>query len=347
MISQNPDKLIDNALNEQVFPGIAVEVEQNDTSIYRRIAGMASVENEQQKLLSDALWDLASLTKVLCTTPVLLHLMENEQVSPKEHIGRFLPHLNEKLSVLELGEIMLHRSGLPPLPDMFRLFPNGNECIPDTALNHLFSIVPETNSEVVYSCTGYILLGLVAEAIGGKPLNQLFDVIIPTEGSLVDVTFNPTNRKRAVTEEYDPWRGRWLQGEVHDENAWTLGGVSGNAGLFGSLDGVSTLAGLFLNGGILNDKQILSDEMLELMTQPVTARPPRAFGFLCNAPDVFAGPGFSDRSFGHTGFTGVSLWFDPERSLKIVILTNRVHFGREKTDEKIRKFRKDFHGLFL
>ena len=158
------------------------------------------------------------------------------------------------------------------------------------------------------------------------------------------------DRARAVTEEFDPWRGRWIQGEVHDENAWVMGGVSGNAGLFGTLDHVAALMEMFRQEGRLGGIPILAPETIRLMTTAQTGGipgDPRTFGFAAQGKDVFAGQGFSKESYGHTGFTGTSVWIDPRRGLKVVILTNRVHFGREETAEKIKKFRRDFHRLFL
>ncbi len=350
----DPDKLITEALAENTFPGIAVQVEKKGKIIFQSVRGKASLLNGGEELKRDSLFGLASLTKPLATSLVLLHLLEQEGLSTEKTLGVFLPARSKDTSELKLHDILLHISGLPALPEMFKLFPDGNSCSREQAVEHLLGIKPHQppRHSVVYSCTGFILLGLVAEKIGGAPLDKLFHQIVCEKAGLKDLMFNPVGkqRSRAVCEEFDPWRGRWIRGEVHDENAWTMGGVSGNAGLFGTLESVSALCEVFLNRGTLNGKRILPEEIMEKMTQNLTTGiegDPRAYGTACNGPEIFAGQGFSGNSYGHTGFTGTSIWIDPERELKIVTLTNRVHFGREETAEKIKAFRRAFHPLFL
>jgi CubicO group peptidase (beta-lactamase class C family) len=354
MTEDDPGKLIQKALESKVFPGIAALVEQKGRILFRGVYGRASVFPEERPLDDQNLFGLASLTKPLATAPVLLSLMEREAISPDEVIGRFLPKLNRLSARLRLKDLFLHTSGLPPVPDLFHLFTDGNCCNKKTALDRLYQIQPEIppRTEVRYSCTGFILLGLAAEVLGGKPLDQLFYQLIRDPAGLHNLMFTPSaaDRIRAVTEEYDPWRGRWIQGEVHDENAWVMGGVSGNAGLFGTLDAVAALMELFRQEGRIGGRQILDPETIRLMTTGQTGGipgDPRAFGFAAHGKDIFAGPGFSEGAFGHTGFTGTSVWIDPQRDLKIILLTNRVHFGREETAEKIKQFRRDFHRLFL
>lgn len=348
----DPDRLIDEALLNKYFPGIAVQVEEKGKLIYRRVSGLASELDGVELLQNKSMFGLASLSKGLATAPVLLHLLASEGISTRESLGYFLPGCNRKQAALSLHNILLHISGLPPVPEMFKLFPSGDLCDREKAVSHLFSIIPDLpqGREMVYSCTGYILLGLVAESIGSDSLDNLFKSIILDAGGLKDLMYNPGDDMCCVTEEYDPWRKRWIKGEVHDENAWTMEGVSGNAGLFGTLDSVSSLMELYRSGGILNSSRILREE--DVMSMTVRGNPPgsglpRAYGFGCYDPDFFTGPGFSERSYGHTGFTGTSVWIDPERDLKFVLLTNRVHYGRDNTAENIKEFRKDFHHLFL
>lgn len=350
----NPDQLIFHALEDGTFPGIVTIVQQNGRLIYSRAEGKASLLDKGRNMSLDSLFDLASLTKPLATTLVLLNLLEQNNFSTERVIGDFLPLRSRHTAALKFHDILLHSSGLPALPEMFRIFENGNFCVRKKAVDHLMNIQPDQSPRhsVIYSCTGFILLGLAAEKIGGMSLDKLFNKIILSGTGLTDLMFTPSARarKHAVCEGYDPWRGRWLEGEVHDENAWTLGGVSGNAGLFGTAQGVLDLCDAFLDKGVLRGKTILSEEMAEKMIRYSTSGivgDHRAYGLVSNSPDVFAGSGFSDKSFGHTGFTGTSFWIDPEKKLKIIIMTNRVHLGRNSTAEKIKVFRKAFHPLFL
>lgn len=348
----NPDRLIEEALEQGCFTGAAAEVFQGDRSLYRRTAGTTGSPEEASPIDSRALWDLASLTKVLCTAPLLLHLMEAQGVEDRAPLGSLLPRAGKDLASLPLKELLCHTAGLPPVPEMFRLFPDGNCCDKERALGHLFGLTPLTmpGKGVNYSCTGFILLGLAAEKLGGAPLDRLFRELMARPLGASSIGYCPADKERAVYQEYDSWRGRLLRGEVHDENAWTLGGVAGNAGLFSDLDSLGRFAAFFRWEGELGGRPFLSGEHFRRLTEAQT-RPgqgePRAYGFACPYGEIFAGPGWSPRSYGHTGFTGSSFWRDPERDRTILLLTNRVRYGREETREKIRRFRREFHGLFL
>ena len=158
MRENDPGKLIQQALDEKVFPGIAVLAEQHGRVLFRGVFGGAAVFPEERPLGDQNLFGLASLTKPLATAPVLLSLMERESVSPDEEIGKFLPGLNPVTARLRLKDLFLHTAGLPPVPELFPLFPDGNSCQKKTALEHLFRLPPEIppGTEVRYSCTGCI-----------------------------------------------------------------------------------------------------------------------------------------------------------------------------------------------
>ena len=347
------EQLIRKQIDGGCFPGIVLLVEHDGKKIIDLAMGSRGLGEYETPMTPDSLFDLASLTKPLATTTTFLALAEAQGINLQKKAGYFLSGLNPEAAELSLTELMTHTSGLPPVPEIFRLFKTEEDISEEEGIRHLMSIVPEVppGTEVIYSCTGYILLTRILTAVAGCPLAEAYTRLIAEPAGVVDLGFNPgpDERKRAVPTEYCGLRRRMLIGEVHDENSYCLGGQGGNAGLFGTASSVSALAGLFCCEGWLNGRQIISAENVEKMTTPQSGRlfPPRALGFLTQCSESFAGEGFSDGAFGHTGFTGTSLWIDNSRKLKVTALTNRVHLGREQTADKIKAFRKILHREIL
>ncbi len=345
--------LIDKRLESELFPGIVLKVNKNGREIFQYTRGYRQISPFKEEMRTDTFFDLASLTKPLATTPVALTIFEKEKIDLSTSIGKFLPMLHTETKKITLSQLLTHSSGLPPVPNIFKLFKTESEINTQTALKHLYSLVPEAEpgSGILYSCTGYIFLTRIIMAITGKTLSSLFKEIITQAAGINSLIFNPSTveRKNTATTEYCTWRKRWIKGEVHDENSFCLNGEGGNAGLFGTANGIMKLLNLITNKGIIGKKQILSEKVCSLMTTCQTGEisPKRGAGFLMQDTDSFAGSLFSNKAFGHTGFTGTSVWIDPVKEICIVALTNRVHFGREKTAETIKQFRKELHSLIL
>ncbi|WP_020612942.1 serine hydrolase domain-containing protein [Sediminispirochaeta bajacaliforniensis] len=348
------ETMLDEAIADRTTPGFVLLVKQHGKVVFSKTAGYRRLYPYKEEMTSETIFDLASLTKPLATTTTALAVMEQEKISPDTEIGAFLPSLRRETASISLGQLFTHTSGLPPVPDIFKLFETEAEIDRAKAIGHLFSLTPtvKPGAQVIYSCTGYILLAEAVKKITGENMDELFRQLVTTPGEIDSLLFNPLRsndkeiKENIAATEYCPWRDRWLKGEVHDENAFCLGGMGGNAGLFGNAEGIMKLLELFSSGGMLNGKHILSEESVRLMTgnQTQGLSPKRAFGFLVQDRDSFAGPLFSPEAFGHTGFTGTSVWMDPSLDLKVVLLTNRVHFGRAATAEKIKTFRKNLHS---
>jgi len=349
--------MIEGLLQEHIdglsFPGIMLLVQIDGKTVIKMAMGNMESGSQNMPITEKTLFDLASVTKPLATTTTFLALCEAQAISLDQTAGHFLSGLNSKAADISLTQLMTHTSGLPPIPEIFKLFAAEEEIDRNRALEHLYSIAPEQTpgQEVIYSCTGYILLTRILNEIAGCSLSEAFEKLITGPGRIDDLIFNPgeEDRKRAASTEYCPWRGRLLKGEVHDENSFCLGGEGGNAGLFGTADAVAELLELFSSEGELGRKQLLSPLHIHKMTRAQTGPlvPGRALGFLTQCSESFAGPGFSGDAFGHTGFTGTSVWMDNSRRLKVVALTNRVNLGREETAEKIKSFRTSLHQTLL
>ena len=232
--------------------------------------------------------------------------------------------------------LLTHSSGLPAWAPLYREV-DDRAAFRRRILAMELEYEPGTRS--IYSDLAFFLLGEILESLAGETLDAFAARRILGPLGMTETGFLPdaSLRSRIAPTERDPWRGRVLHGEVHDENAFFLGGVAANAGLFGTAPDVAVFAQTMLNGGTYAGVRIVSPESIRTFTRSAgIPESTRALGW--DTPgDNSAGRRFSLRSFGHTGFTGTSLWIDPERQLFLILLTNRVHPHRENL--LIRKVR--------
>jgi CubicO group peptidase (beta-lactamase class C family) len=354
-LSSDLDQSVDRGLRDEVFPGIACGVWKDGRLRYSRFSGFRDLEPEPRAIESDTLFDLASLTKPLSTAILLMRAREKAGFELSEPLGRFLPEVAPGTTDLRLLDILTHTSGLPAIPALERFFPDPAKIDPELARRRLLEIGPErpAGKEVVYSCTGYLLLGLALERITGLSLPELFrrELALPL-GLSAGSGFLPDaeRRERAAATEYCAWRGRRVRGEVHDESAYCMGGAAGNAGLFATLGDVAKIASIFLDGGRSpGGETILGPESIRLMCSSLTEglNRWRAVGWAMHDGETLDGPDWPPASFGHTGFTGTSVFIEPRSRLLVVALTNRVYYGREATAESMPRFRREFHSAAI
>ncbi len=343
-------RVVADALASHTFPGIVLLVEHEGQEILKIVEGFRQIDPVQGEAMSeDTLFDLASLTKPLATAILTLRHFSAQGLSLDLPLGDFIPALPSATARLTIRSLLLHTSGLPPVPGIYTSFPRAVQD-PERARRRLYSLEPVTpaKARVTYSCTGYQFLGEVLRRRTGRALSELYREEVTRPLEILELLYNPGAglRDRCAATEYCSFRGRWIRGEVHDENAWCMGGDAGNAGLFGSARAILRLLSLFSADGKVNGYEVLRPEVLSEMTTSATdgMNERRSCGFMLASPDCPAGPFASRMSFGHTGFTGTSIWVDPERRLTVVALTNRVHFGRDNTAESIRAFRRALHS---
>jgi CubicO group peptidase (beta-lactamase class C family) len=352
MVGSPPDieTLVDAEIGGGSFPGIVLMVSKHGKIVFSLVRGNRQVKPEQEEMTEDTIFDLASVTKPLATALLTLLVCGQERISLDEKIGTFIPEIAAESSSITLGQLLVHTGGLPPVPDVYKVFPDPRKIEYDRAVKSLLSVKPEKppGREAVYSCTGYLFLGQFLRRATGARLQELFAQLIAAPCRLSDTMFNPpvVLWGRVATTEHCPWRNRWIRGQVHDENCYCLGGEGGNAGLFATARSVLTLLSLFETGGVVNGVQLISPDQVRMMstcfTEGLELR--RSIGFYMHDDDAPSGPLFSRNSFGHTGFTGTSIWLEPAKRLSVVTLTNRVHLGREQTEDKIKEFRKKLHS---
>lgn len=281
------------------------------------------------------LWDLASLTKVIGLTTAVMQLVERDRIDLDAPLQRYLPAwTGPNKNLVTVRALMTHTSGLPAFEPYDRITTN-----PDSMAKLMFATALDTlpGVRMVYSDIGAYMLGRLVERVSGETLDRYVrdHVFVPLMMNETMYRPPPALRSRIAPTEVDPRRGGLVRGVVHDERAYYLGGVSAHAGLFSSAHDLARFARMYLNGGSLDGVRVLNPSIIaKFITRQVADR---ALGW--QKPDGFnsAGHYMSPRAFGHTGFTGTSIWIDPDHDVFIILLSNRVDPTR--ANNRIGRFR--------
>jgi CubicO group peptidase (beta-lactamase class C family) len=328
------DRIVMRGINAGGYPGAAVVVGRQGYAVVSKGFGKLGWTSSSERVSADrSIYDLASLTKVVGTTTAAMVLYDQGKLDLEAPVSTYLPAFSGgwKDSVT-VRHLLTHRTGLPAGRDQWRVARN-----PDEARAAVLS----TNLECrpgqcyIYSDLGADVLGFVVEAIAGESLDVfLHDKVFEPLG-MTDTFFKPADSLtyRIAPTEIAPPRGYPLRGEVHDENAYALGGVAGHAGLFSTAADLSIFAQMMLNGGMYNGVRILSDTTVALFTRRAAGT--RALGWDTADGDGGSGKFLDSRAYGHTGYTGTSIWIDPERQTFVLLLTNRVHAARARRPAKV------------
>jgi serine-type D-Ala-D-Ala carboxypeptidase len=327
---QRIDRIVARAIKAGGFPGGAVVIGRRGATVLEKGFGNLSWSAKNAVVPSRTIYDLASLTKVVATTTAIMILYDEGKVRLADPVTKFLPTFGggakDDITVQHLLE---HRSGLPAGRELWRI-----AYTPDEARQATIDTPLECNPGqcLIYSDLGADILGFIVEAASGQKLDAFLQARVLDPLGMRETFFRPhwTLRDRIAPTELTPPRGYPLRGEVHDENAFALGGVAGHAGLFSTASDLALFAQMMLNRGELNGVRIVSDSAVSLFTARTASRGTRALGWDTCGHDGSCGKYLSERAYGHTGFTGTSLWIDPERDLFVILLTNRVHAARAR-----------------
>ncbi len=356
--SETVRQLLDRAVLSGLAPGLVAGWQaENDRAPEIIAVGRAIVAPDWEPMTPQTWFDLASLTKPLVVGILSLLAIREGSLTPDTPVADVL----QKTSVFPAGRLLLrqlltHSSGLPSWEPIYVLA-DGN---PERTLETLGRLnVDGSGAHVVYSCPGFILLGMMLERLGGSSLDRIFlDRVVRPLGLESEVGFRPSpslpvaGGARVPTAEQVLLNERGLDsrlippsspGQPDDGNSRFLDGVAGNAGLFGTAAGVLALARVYLGVG-----EFLSAHEISLATTNHTPGLEQARGFgwqLAGSPGCSAGPALSASAFGHTGFTGTSLWVDPTKGITMALLANRVHPGHRPTD--LHPLRRRFHQLVV
>lgn len=321
---------------EGSIPGAVAAVVRRGHIVGLRAFGLAARAPERLPMQSQTIFDVASLTKVMATLPAVLLLVERGLVRLDDPLALFVPSFGragkEKVT---LRHLLTHTSGLPAHLHLWQLNLSATEMI-DYICDLPLDEPHRLGQEALYSDLGYIMLGELVRAVSGMNLADFARAHVYLPLGMDDTCFLPSQDKkhRIAATEYRGDYGKFMWGEVHDENAHALGGVAGHAGLFSTATDIATYAAMWLNKGMYQGERVLSPQSVTLATTThVSGREPRGLGWLLPSSTHCSGGDFlSLGAFGHTGFTGTSLWCAPAHDLCIVLLTNRVHAGRDSTD---------------
>jgi len=330
--------LLDSAIAAGAAPGAVLGVSVGGQR-YLYATGQLT-RNEPAPAEPTTVYDLASLTKVVGLTTAVMLAVDDGKLELDAPVQRYVPAFEgEGKERVTIRLLLAHASGLPAWRPLFRETETRDQAF---ALADTTALISPPGTTEVYSDLGMIVLTQVVEAAYHERLDSLLARRVFQPLGMTSVRFLPTaDRNRIAPTELDPWRGRVLRGEVHDENAARLDGVSGHAGLFGSAPDLLTFGEWVMTGGQADgwtggprehsDRPTVSPPVRREFTRRQNLVPgsPRALGWDTPAPGSSAGSFLPATSIGHTGFTGTSLWIDPEHQLVIVLLSNRVHPTRD------------------
>lgn len=359
-----------DAVNEGVFPGAVVLVSKDEKIVYEQAFGQRSLLPHKSPMRLDTIFDLASLTKPIATSVALMLLVREKKLRLDDQVTRVIPMYGVfGKSLTTFRHLLSHSAGLPGWKAFFEEIVKSeksgriNFVASRAAKNYVYELIhrekPLTppGSHNVYSDLGFIILGETVEILTGNTFDRfcqerIFKPLGLRSTGFVDLTQLRTRRLQPVEEaiaptENCPWRKKILCGEVHDDNAYAMGGVAGHAGLFSSARDVHAFL-IRLNQCLQGKDNFLPQAVVQefLTRDAAQANSTFALGWDTPSPDKSsAGSFFSPRSVGHLGFTGCSIWWDLEKNCHVVLLTNRIHPSRK--NDKIKIFRPQIHDQIM
>lgn len=361
---------IEEAIRRGAFPGAVLLVSRSGEVAYHRAFGSRSLEPERTPMHPDTIFDLSSLTKPLATAAAFLLLVAEQRVRVDDRVTRFFPDFGvHGKTHVEFRHLLGHSSGLPAWRPYFREIQKverrgrPNFVATNGARQYVYEQIHReraeypTGSRALYSDLGFIILGELVEVISAMSLDRfcydhVFKRLHLRSTSFIDLQAMRLQKLEPVTEmlaptERCPWRKRVLCGEVHDDNAYAMGGVAGHAGLFSSAPEVHALVNLWWSG-YRGDSALFPTELVRRFWTRDRSVPGSTWALGWDTPAAKgsqAGSRFSEHTVGHLGFSGTSVWLDLERHIHVILLTNRVHPSRD--NNRIRDVRPHIHDLVM
>jgi CubicO group peptidase (beta-lactamase class C family) len=337
--------ILADAIEQGAFPGASIAVTHAGKLVALKALGRFNYEESSPQVDPDTIFDLASLTKVVATATMAMVLYDRGLVDIETPVVGVLPEFrgaDPRRTTVTFRQLLAHSSGLPAYEKLFLRAKSKDEL-----LRGAFSVPlkndPETRAE--YSDVGFILLGVALERIAGESLDRFCQREICGPLGMSHTTFNPPAAWKSrilPTADDQTFRKRIIQGEVQDENASVLGGVAPHAGLFSTASDLANFAHSMLNGAPIIRQQTVAFFTRRQSSPPGT---PRALGWDTPSGASQSGKYFSQSSFGHLGYTGTSLWIDPERQVSITLLTNRT--WPDCSNQAIKEVRPKFHDAVM
>jgi CubicO group peptidase (beta-lactamase class C family) len=349
---------LNQAVKDGVFPGAVLLVSCRGEVCFNEAVGFAALQPRKIRMTRSTIFDLASLTKPVATATSVMKLVDGSAMKLDDPVSRWIPEFSggEKDRVT-VRHLLNHSSGLRAWEPVYkevivqgRRRPGfiGSPAAKRVVLDRICRsrLVYSPGSKSLYSDLGFILLGELVERVGGFSLDRYCGKEIFRPLGMKQTFYIRTGLKRLgrfASTERSLWRKKIVMGQVHDDNAYVMGGVSGHAGLFGTAMDLNRFAQMIL-GSLRGHDALIPRKIVEtFVTRQTTPGSSWALGWDTPSEPSSSGRFFSPRSFGHLGYTGTSLWIDPEQDLSVVLLTNRVH--PTSRNIRIRKFRPLIHDL--
>jgi CubicO group peptidase (beta-lactamase class C family) len=321
------DGIVEDAVGEGAAPGVVLLVARKGVVIYRKSFGSRAVEPEVEPMSLDSIFDVASLTKVMATATSVMMLVEEGEIALSRPVADYIPEFAKRgKSKVTVTQLLTHHSGLRPDLDLDDRWTGYGTAL-DLACRE--RLVEEPGAVFIYSDINYLLLGEMVARVSGMPLEEFARDRIYLPLGMTDTGFHPPAEKLSRVVPTDFREDQLLRGRVNDPTSDRMGGVAGHAGLYSTADDAMSWAQMILNGGSLNGVRILSPLAVLKMTTPQGPRSSpdwRGFGFdIATRFSTVGGDLFPVGSFGHTGYTGTSVWIDPFTETIVVLFTSRLH----------------------
>jgi len=335
---------LQNEIDQEHIPGAVIHVSCQGETLLQEAVGYRTVYPSKEPMQRNTVFDMASLTKVIATLPMVLKLMEAGIWHLDDKVARFLPDFGRNgKSEITIKHLLTHTSGLAAHYEYFR-----ENLTAEQILERIYQeqLVAGIGEKVIYSDLGFITLYKLIETVTGELFEEYVKRELFDQLGMTETGFCPQfERERYAATEYSNKLNDYKHGVVHDENTESMGGISGHAGLFSTIHDLANYASMIENDGVFNGNRILSKPSLQIarMNYSSFSHEFRGLGWVLKSPTHSScGDLFSKTSYGHTGFTGTSIWFDPEIRLHVIVLTNRVHFGRM---DPILRLRPRLHNI--
>ncbi|MDZ5473701.1 serine hydrolase domain-containing protein [Bacillus sp. 31A1R] len=330
---------LQNEIDLEHIPGAVIQISHQSRTILQEAIGSRVVYPEKAPMNINTVFDLASLTKIVATLPTILKLMEEGAIRLDDTITSFFPEfgVNGK-DEIRVVHLLTYTSGLRAHKPYFLEALKAEQVFKAIVEDQLVAPVGE---KVIYSDLGFIILYKLIEKLTDQPFEDFVRKNIFDPLEMKETSFNPTfPRERYAATEFNEALKDYKHGIVHDDNTEFMGGISGHAGLFSTIDDLANYFSMIEQDGVYNGKQLLSKVSTQLAREnftPFDKTEYRGLGWILKGPrNSSCGDFFSPKSYGHTGFTGTSVWFDPEAELRVILLTNRVHYGRKDPIIRLR-----------
>lgn len=341
------DRIIERAIADSAFPAAQLAVVRDGMLVYNKSFGTFTYDRASRPIDNTTMFDLASVSKVIGTTSAVMKLVDSGRLGLDDSVGTYLPQFTTgPKAAITIRQLITHRAGFPPFRRFFLMCSTAT-----AALDSVFAtpLVATPGDTTIYSDIGMITMGKVVEKITGMSLDAFVRKEFYEPLGMTHTMYAPPESlatQCAPTEIDTLWRKRLVQGQVHDENAALLDGVAGHAGLFSTASDLAVYMQMVLNKGAYGGIRYLKESTVVEFTRKYVPGQERYLGWDMKSPTgSSAGSLFSPSSFGHLGFTGTSIWTDPDRRISVILLTNRVHPTR--ANQKIQRIRPAVHDMVI